>query len=165
LFFELLTNRSKQGGFYGILKTLRINEILMSFEMEQPLEVRLKKRLGEVLSDIQNNAEHLLQQGLPEAAAAGYISTIEYINDLMGSVGMGESKVDQQKFIAEIQDAVRTLVHGLTMGKGEERLQERINIANGNGKLRKEIDRALRNANGTGMSGGYETTMVSESKL
>src|SRR3989344_759415 len=128
----------------------------MNLEKGQSMEEKLYKRLDKVSSDIRVMANSLIEGGLSERAVAGYLSTTEYINDLIGNnIGSPEN---QEKFIVEFQDAIRALVHGLIMGSNEERQMERLNIANGNGKLREEITRALRNANGTGKSGGYETT-------
>ena len=129
-----------------------------------PLEARIEQRSTELGSKVKHTADQMKQGGLSEKAIGGYFSSIDYIDDLMGAAHLLKPE-DQEKYILEIQKAIRTLSHGLTMGHSQERQTDQMNIANGKGKLQKEISDALLRATGTGKRGADETWFVSENEV
>src|SRR3989338_1765167 len=132
-------------------------------ERELPLEVRIEQRATNLGNEIKDAANLMRQEGLSERAIAGHFATVEGLNNFMETSNL--KGADKEKLILEFQDEIRTLVHGLTMGDQAQRRKEQLNIANGEGELRKQVEKALRQANKTGMVGGQETVLKREQEV
>jgi len=132
-------------------------------ETKPSLEVRIENRAGGLGGDIKTVANRMKDDGFSEHAIAGHCTAIENLNDLAGTVNLKGS--EKEKFLLEVQQAIRALVHGLTMGDQAQRGREQLNIANGSGELSRQVSAALRKANGTGMSGGQETVLNTEHEV
>jgi hypothetical protein len=72
---------------------------------------------------------------------------------------------EREQFIVEIQMAIRTLSHGLTMGNTEMRHNEQKSIIEHPGKLREEIASAVKRANGFDRKGPDESAFESEYRV
>lgn len=132
---------------------------------EKPLDAKIEERILHLDDMMRETTGEFRNQGLSERAIAGYLATIEYINTLTSRRLLHGGSADQEKFIIEVQGAIRTLTHGLLMGDMEQRCDEQKYLIDHPGKLGAEITIALRKANGHGTSGSDETYMRSETRL
>jgi len=126
---------------------------------------RAAKRIAEIQRSTDELVSLLEEQHVSERAITGYLSTIGYINMVVGSTMIDQDPLTRENFIIELQAAIRTLAHGLSMGDASQRQKDHESIASHHHKLRDEIDKALRRANGTGVRGPDETFHAYESEL
>ncbi len=132
---------------------------------ELSLEERLAHRADALKNDVLRIAADLKTQGVSERGLAGYLSCLEYLNDLVGGTLITAVGKEREQFVIEFQSALRKLVHGLTMGEASNRQAEQLYIAKSPGKLRTEIAEALARANGSGISGPEETVVETEQRV
>ncbi len=129
---------------------------------EESIETRLESRVSKIQGEAFKVGNDLRQQGVSELGIAAYLSTLEYVTEVVSNSLNSAASTERGKFIMEFQAAIRTLAHGLLMGDAGERLDEQRNIALNPGRLRKEVSDALRRANGTGTRGPDETVLAKE---
>src|SRR5262249_24524778 len=124
-----------------------------------PLEIRLERRTAVLSKDILQVSEDLRRHGVSERGLAAFISSHDYLNEIIGGALIGAAATDREKFVIEFQAALRKVVHGLTTGEASNRQEEQLRIARSPGKLRAEFAEALSRANGSGTIGPEETVL------
>ncbi len=131
--------------------------------IEQPesLETRIEKRADTLAASVKDIAGQMKGEGFSEKAIAAYFEALEELVYKMKSVHLSDPK-EQENFVLEIADAVKTITGGLTMGDGEQRSTDQYIIATHRGELTDKIRQALQEATGGSHDIRSDTTTIGE---